>query len=189
MKQKFKNAILNSSILELTQFIKQKSISLGFTSCGISPVRELSEQSKNLESWLVNNYHAEMTYMERNKEMRINSALLLDGAKSIISFTFNYFPQELQSSNTFQIAKYAYGDDYHKVLKDKLHTVLSELKAFDSSIDGRVFTDSAPILERAWAVESGLGWIGKNSLLIVPQKGSFFFLAEIILNKELEYDK
>jgi epoxyqueuosine reductase len=179
---------LNKSISELTQFIKQKSILLGFTSCGISQIRELSEQSKNIESWLANNFHGEMTYMERNKEMRLNPALLVEGAKSIISFTFNYFPQELQPSNTFQIAKYAYGDDYHKVLKDKLHTILSELKALDSSIEGRVFTDSAPILERAWAVESGLGWIGKNSLLILPQKGSFFFLAEIILNKELEYD-
>jgi len=180
---------LSFTIYELSTYIKQQSAIHGFTSCGISKVRELNEHKSNLESWLEYDFHGEMSYMERNQEKRLNPVLLVDGVKSIISFSYNYYPDVSQSSDTFQIAKYAYGDDYHNILKDKLHVILSELKKLDSTIDGRVFTDSAPILERAWAVESGLGWIGKNSLLIIPQKGSFFFLAEIIINKELEYDK
>ena len=174
---------------QLTQFIKNRADSLGFFSCGISQVRELDEQKSTLDSWLENGYSAEMNYMQRNKEMRINPALLVDGSKSIISLTYNYFPNEQQSPENYQIAKYAYGEDYHKILKKKLHTLLKEIQELNNNIKGRAFVDSAPILERAWAVESGLGWIGKNSLLIIPKQGSYFFLCELILNIELEYDR
>ena len=173
----------------LTQYIKQQALLLGFTSCGISRVRALSEHTQNYETWLNQEFHADMNYLQRNKDKRINPALLVEGAKSIVSFTFNYFPQEKQASDEYKIAKYAYGKDYHILLKNKLHELLSNLQKLDPTITGRAFVDSAPVMERAWAVEAGLGWIGKNSLLIVPQKGSFFFLAELILTIDLDYDK
>lgn len=180
---------LENTQQQLTQFIKNRADSLGFFSCGISAVRELDEHKNTLDSWLENGYSAEMNYMQRNKEMRINPALLVEGSKSIISLTCNYFPKEQQSPENYQIAKYAYGEDYHKILKKKLHTLLKEIQNINNNIKGRAFVDSAPILERTWAVESGLGWVGKNSLLIVPKQGSYFFLCELILNIELEYDR
>lgn len=173
----------------LSKYIKTRATDLGFSSCGIALVRELSEHQRSLHSWLDKKYNAEIEYMQRNEDKRLNPVLLVDGAKSVVSFAMNYFPEQKQNPDTYQISKYAYGKDYHKVLKDKLHILLSELKQIDSSVSGRVFVDSAPVLERAWAVEAGLGWIGKNGLLIIPQKGSFFFLCEMILNVELEYDK
>jgi epoxyqueuosine reductase len=173
---------------QLSLFIKEQSSVLGFTACGIAPVRELTESKSGFESWLSNGYQGEMSYLERNKEKRYDPSLLVEGAKSVISFAFNYFPKEQQSKETYQIAKYAYGKDYHIVLKDKLHKLLKALQEIDSSINGRAFADSAPVLERAWAVESGLGWIGKHSLLILSKAGSYFFLCELIVNVALEYD-
>jgi len=180
---------LIQSSLSISTYIKTRATDLGFLCCGIAPVRKLLEHESSLHSWLDNKYNAEMEYMQRNQDKRLDPVLLVEGAKSVISFAINYFPDQKQNPDTYQISKYAYGKDYHTVLKDKLHVLLSELKQINSTISGRVFVDSAPVLERAWAVEAGLGWIGKNGLLIIPQKGSFFFLCEMIVNIELEYDK
>ena len=179
---------MEKSELQLSLFIKQQASALGFTSCGISAVRELTEQKNGFELWLTKGYQGEMSYLERNKEKRYDPSLLVEGAKSVICLAFNYYPKEKQNSESYQIAKYAYGKDYHIVLKEKLLLLLKALQTIDPSITGRAFADSAPILERAWAVESGLGWIGKHSLLILPKAGSYFFLCELIVNVALEYD-
>ena len=173
-----------------TEFIKTEAKKLGFSGCGISKARFLSEEAKNFEKWLSNGYQGSMSYLEKNIDKRLNPTLLVPGSKSVISLAFNYFPpKKLIDNNNFIISKYAYGKDYHKVLKKKLKKLFFLMREKIGNIEGRVFVDSAPIHERAWAKLSGLGWIGKNSLLINKNQGSFFFLAEIICDLELEYDE
>ena len=172
-----------------TEFIKLKAKELGFMSCGISKSGFLSHEANRFESWLKNNYHGKMSYMERNFDKRLDTTKLVENSKSVISLTYNYYPKKvLKSDSTFKISKYAHGKDYHLVLKKKLKQLLKIMKDKFGSFEGRVFVDSAPILERAWAKKSGLGWIGKNTNLINKQSGSFFFLAEIIVDLELNYD-
>jgi len=171
-----------------TQLIKEEALRLGFTSIGISKADFLEEESPKLENWLKAGYQGNMYYLENNFDKRLDPRLLVEGSKSVISLSYNYYPQQLQNSNTYKIAKYAYGQDYHHVVKDKLRTLLEFINATIGAVNGRAFTDSAPIMERAWATKSGLGWQGKNSLLLQKNKGSFFFLAELIIDLDLDYD-
>lgn len=174
---------------KLTKFIKQRSSQEGFQFCGISKADYLEEEAPRLEKWLAQNMHGEMAYMANHFDKRLDPRKLVDGAKSVISLIYNYFPQEdLANDGDNKIAKYAYGKDYHHVLKPKLKTILQGITDEVGDVSARVFTDSAPVHERAWAAKSGLGWIGKNSLLINRSMGSFYFLAEIIVDVELEYD-
>ena len=151
-------------------------------SCGISKSGFLNEEAERFENWLNNNYHGTMSYMERNFDKRLDTTKLVEGSKSVISLLYNYYPKKKQNPNSYKISKYAYGIDYHYVIKDKLKNFVSILKEKIGDINGRVFVDSAPILERAWAKKSGLGWIGKNTNLISKKTGSFFFIAEIIID-------
>ena len=172
-----------------TDLIKRKALELGFSSCGISKARFLSEEEEKFEKWLSNGYHGTMSYLEKNIDKRLDPRILVPESKSIISLTYNYYPpKKLINKNNFIISKYAYGRDYHKVLKKKLKKLFNNMKEKIGNIEGRVFVDSAPVHERAWAKLSGLGWIGKNSLLINKDVGSYFFIAEIICDLELEYD-
>ena len=172
-----------------SQLIKKLAKEIGFASCGISKARFLKEEEKNFENWLKQGNQGTMSYLERNFDKRLNPQKLVPGSKSVISLTFNYFPpRKSLKKNSFIISKYAYGKDYHFVIKKKLKTLFSLIKEKIGNIEGRVFVDSAPIHERAWAKISGLGWIGKNSLLLNKKMGSYFFLAEIICDLELEYD-
>lgn len=171
-----------------TNKVKQIASQLGFDACGISKAEFLVEEAPKLEQWLKNNYHGEMYYMENHFDKRLDPSLLVPGAKSVISLMYNYFPSDNQVEDSYKVSKYAYGEDYHHVIKDKLYDMVEILQNDFGAFNARVFTDSAPIMERTWAQRSGLGWLGKNSLLISKGKGSFFFLAEIILDLELEYD-
>jgi epoxyqueuosine reductase len=174
----------------LTTFIKEQATIIGFDSCGISKAVFLEEEAPRLENWLNLNRHGKMSYMENHFDKRLNPTLLVDDAKSVISLMYNYYTEEKQEDNESpKISKYAYGEDYHFVVKDKLKTLLSKIIEKTGDISARVFVDSAPVMDKAWAKKSGLGWIGKNSNLIHPKKGSFFFLAEIILDAELVYDQ
>lgn len=173
----------------ISQWIKTRASELGFFACGISPAEFLEADDVRLRHWLSLGYQGEMGYLERNHDLRTDPRELLPGAKSVISFLFNYYPAENPSSeNNYKISKYAYGKDYHIVLKNKLKQLVAELRVKTGDMQARAFTDSAPILERAWAEKAGLGWIGKNTCLINPTAGSFVFLAEIITDLELEYD-
>ena len=171
-----------------TFFIKQEAFKLGFDQCGIAKADFLADEAPKLEAWLKNNYHGEMRYMQNHFDKRLDPRLLVEGAKSFISLTYNYYPKKRQNQNTYKIAKYAYGEDYHFVIKDKLKTLLQKIQQKMGDVNGRVFVDSAPVLERAWAKKAGLGWTGKHSLLITPQKGSFYFLAQLIIDIPLDYD-
>ncbi|WP_196885557.1 tRNA epoxyqueuosine(34) reductase QueG [Aureivirga sp. CE67] len=171
-----------------SKLIKQEAERLGFTACGIAKATFLEEEAVNLETWLKNGYHGEMKYMENHFDKRLDPRLLVEGSKSVISLVYNYFPKEQQNSDTFKIAKYAYGQDYHHVIKDKLRQLMQFMNDEIGEINGRAFTDSAPIMERSWVKKAGLGWTGKHSLLIQKKAGSFFFLAELIVDVELEYD-
>ena len=169
-----------------TYLVKQIASQMGFSFCGISEANYLEEEAPKLEEWLRRNYQGKMSYLENHFEKRLDPRKLVPGAKSVISLIYNYFPEKDQATRDgFKVAKYAYGKDYHFVIKDKLKDFFEKLKNQIGEIDGRVFVDSAPVHERAWAVKSGLGWIGKNSLLLNKEMGSFFFLAEIILDLEL----
>ena len=175
--------------MNYSQLIKQKAEKFGFQSCGISKAGFLEEEAPRLEHWLKNNYHGEMKYMENHFDKRLNPTLLVDGAKSVISLSYNYFPKvKIDEINNFKISKYAYGEDYHEVIKDILKNMVAELQEEIGEFGFRVFVDSAPVLEKAWARKSGLGWVGKNANLITKKHGSFYFLAEIICDLELEYD-
>lgn len=178
---------MNSKYNE-TQLIKTEALRLGFLSCGIAKAEFLEEEAPRLEQWLKNGFHGKMQYMENHFDKRLDPTKLVAGAKSVISLQYNYFPKEIQNQNTYKISKYAYGEDYHHIIKGKLYELLNFIQENIGDVSGRAFIDSAPVLERAWAKKSGLGWIGKHSLLITKQKGSFYFLAEIILDLELEYD-
>ena len=178
----------HSNIDSLTIDIKTRAKTLGFMSCGISKAGFLEEEAPKLEYWLNKNMNGEMSYMERNFDMRLDPTKIVEGAKSVISLTYNYYTEKTYKDSNFKISKYAYGDDYHFVIKNKLKHLFEYIKEKTGDINGRVFVDSAPVLERAWAKKSGLGWIGKNTNLISKKNGSFFFLCEIILDLELEYD-
>ena len=175
--------------MNYSQLIKQKAEKFGFQSCGISKAEFLEEEAPRLEAWLNKGYHGEMKYMENHFDKRLNPTLLVDGAKSVISLSYNYFPKvKIDEINNFKISKYAYGEDYHEVIKDILKEMVTELQEEIGEFGFRVFVDSAPVLEKAWARKSGLGWVGKNANLITKKHGSFYFLAEIICDLELEYD-
>lgn len=174
---------------QLTNFIRQVAIALGFMQVSFAKAVEMTEEARNLEGWLNKNYQGKMSYLENHFDKRIDPRKLVEGAKSVISLSFNYFPAKTQTDPSApKLAKYAYGEDYHFVLKEKLNKLLGLIKEKTGDINGRCFVDSAPVLERDWAKRSGLGWIGKNTMLISPQKGSYFFLAELILDLELVYD-
>lgn len=175
--------------MNYSQLIKQKAEKFGFQSCGISKAEFLEEEAPRLEAWLNKGYHGEMKYMENHFDKRLNPTLLVDGAKSVISLSYNYFPKvKIDEINNFKISKYAYGEDYHEVIKDILKEMVAEIQEEIGEFGFRVFVDSAPVLEKAWARKSGLGWVGKNANLITKKHGSFYFLAEIICDLELEYD-
>ncbi|MGB0886835.1 MAG: tRNA epoxyqueuosine(34) reductase QueG [Vicingaceae bacterium] len=171
-----------------TQQIKAEAQRLGFSFCGISKAGFLAEEAPRLEAWLKNKMHGEMHYMANHFDKRLDPTLLVEDSKSVISLLFNYYPEEKQREDTFKVSKYAYGEDYHFVIKDKLKDIVHLINDEIGEVTSRVFVDSAPVLDRAWAKKSGLGWIGKNGMLINKQQGSFFFLAEIILDLELDYD-
>ena len=183
-----KQRILNQK-QQYSNFIKIQAKRLGFLECGIAKADFLEEEAPRLEKWLQNGYHGEMHYMENHFDKRLDPRLLVDGAKSVISLSYNYFPSEVQEEGSYKISKYAYGQDYHHIIKGKLRELLQLINDEIGEVSGRCFVDSAPVLERAWAQKSGLGWNGKHSLLIQKQQGSFFFLAELIIDLELEYDK
>jgi len=171
-----------------SNLIKSKALAFGFQSCGISKADFLEEEASRLEQWLKNNFHGEMRYMENHFDKRLDPRLLVEGSKSVISLSYNYFPEELQNNSDFKLAKYAYGEDYHDVIKDKLRVLVAELQDEIGEFAFRVFVDSAPVLEKAWAKKSGIGWVGKNSNLITKKSGSFYFLAEIICDLDLIED-
>jgi epoxyqueuosine reductase len=168
--------------------VKEIANELGFDFCGISKAEQLDEDAINLEKWLTKGYHGKMKWMENHFEKRVDPAKLVEDSKSVISLLLNYAPVENLDQQNIKIAKYAYGMDYHFVIKDKLKTFLALINERIGEVGGRVFVDSAPVLDRAWAAKSGLGWIGKNSMLITKQKGSFYFIAELILDLELVSD-
>ena len=174
---------------ELSSMIKEISSDLGFELCGISESKLLSSHEIRLRDWIAKGQHADMEYMARNLDKRLDPSLLVDGARSVITVAINYYQEKSTLNDSPDFSIYAYGEDYHKIVKDKLYTLMEEIKKHRSDVVGRVFVDSAPVLERAWAVESGLGWIGKNSMLINRKSGSFIFLGTIITNLDLEYDK
>ncbi len=172
-----------------TQFIKSTAAALGFSFCGISKAEFLKDEAPKLEEWLKRGYQGKMGYLENHFDKRLDPIRLVPGARSVISLMCNYYPkQDLGAHSKLKIAKYAYGEDYHFVVKDKLKTLVDKIRETVGDINGRAFVDSAPVMERAWAAKSGLGWIGKNSLLLNKKAGSFFFLAELIIDLELDYD-
>ena len=176
-------------ITERTRFIKSTAQKLGFSFCGISKAEFLGEEAPRLEAWLNKGYQGKMGYLENYFEKRLDPTLLVPGAKSVVSLLYNYYPEEdLSAGQEFKVAKYAYGEDYHFVMKEKLRFFMDEIQNAVGQVQGRAFVDSAPVMERAWAKKSGLGWIGKNSLLLNRESGSFFFLAELIVDLELEFD-
>jgi epoxyqueuosine reductase len=172
-----------------TGFIKRKAAAHGFSFCGIAKAEFLKDEAPRLEEWLKRRYQGSMHYLENYFDKRLDPSLLVPGAKSVISLLYNYFPsRDLAKEGEYKIAKYAYGEDYHVVIKDKLKIFLQEIQAEVGEIHGRAFVDSAPVMERAWAKKSGAGWIGKNSLLLNREMGSFFFIAELIIDLPLQYD-
>ncbi len=171
-----------------TALIKSEAKRLGFLSCGISKSGFLEEEAPRLEQWLNQNQHGQMAYMENHFDKRLNPNLLVDDAKSVVSLLLNYYPSESQIDGTYKISKYAYGQDYHFVIKEKLKELLHSIQENIGEVSGRAFVDSAPVLDKAWAAKSGLGWMGKNSNLITKSVGSFYFIAELIIDLELDYD-
>lgn len=171
-----------------TTFIKSEAKRLGFLSCGVSKAQFLEEEAPRLEAWLRQNRHGEMGYMENHFDKRLDPTKLVPGAKSVISLLLNYYPSETQREDSYKISKYAYGTDYHFVIKDKLKQLMHTIQAEIGDVHGRAFVDSAPVMDKAWAAKSGLGWIGKHSNLLTQRVGSFYFIAELIVDLELEYD-
>lgn len=175
---------------KISQQLKSKALELGFLSVGISKVEFLEQEAKHLENWLSNNYNGKMAYMANHFDKRLDPSKLVDDAKSVISVLVNYYPEEdLFDGKELKISKYAYGQDYHQVIRKKLNELIDFIREQYGDINARCFTDSAPVLDKAWAERAGLGWIGKNANLISTKKGSFFFIGEIILDLELEYDQ
>lgn len=178
-----------SSKSKNTTLIKQKAAELGFFFCGISKAEFLEEEAKHLETWLKRTYNGKMGYMENHFDKRLDPRLLVEDSKSVVSLLMNYYTEEQQLDKTApKLSKYAFGEDYHFVIKDKLTELFLFIQTEIGEVNGRVFVDSAPVMDKAWAKKAGLGWIGKNSNLINPKNGSFFFIAELILDLDLEYD-
>ncbi|MEO9258271.1 MAG: tRNA epoxyqueuosine(34) reductase QueG [Crocinitomicaceae bacterium] len=172
-----------------TQLVKNKAQELGFFFCGISKATFLEDEAPRLENYLKNQYNGKMAYLENHFDKRLDPRLLVEGAKSVVSLGFNYFPEkELPSESGIKISKYAYGEDYHFIIKDKLFEFMNYLQEEIGEVNGRVFVDSAPVLDKAWAKRAGMGWVGKHTLLISKEHGSFFFIAELILDLELNTD-
>ncbi|HLT50452.1 MAG TPA: tRNA epoxyqueuosine(34) reductase QueG [Arenibacter sp.] len=171
-----------------TQLIKEEAKRLGFLSCGISKAEFLEEEAPRLEKWLNNNMNGEMQYMENHFDKRLDPTKLVEGSRSVISLLLNYYPEEKQVADSYKLSKYAYGQDYHHIIKSKLKALQEFIAEKIGEVNGRAFVDSAPVLDKAWAAKSGLGWIGKHSNLLTQQVGSFYFIAELIVDLELEYD-
>jgi epoxyqueuosine reductase len=173
-----------------SDFIKIKAKALGFDFCGIAKADFLEDEAKLLDTWLKNNYHGKMAYMANHFDKRLDPRLLVEGAKSVITVILNYYPDQKLSENDedIKISKYAYGKDYHFVIKEKLKELFEAMKAEIGDIEGRVFVDSAPVMDKAWAKKTGVGWMGKHTNIINREIGSFFFIAEIICDLELVYD-
>ena len=171
-----------------TAYIKAEAKRLGFLSCGISKAGFLEEEAPRLEQWLTKNMQGEMHYMENHFDKRLDPTRLVPGAKSVVSLLLNYYPDQKQETGSYKISKYAYGTDYHFVIKDKLKTLLHNIQENIGDVQGRVFVDSAPVLDKAWAVKSGLGWMGKHSNVLTQKVGSFYFIAELIIDLDLDYD-
>ncbi|HSB94045.1 MAG TPA: tRNA epoxyqueuosine(34) reductase QueG [Flavitalea sp.] len=174
--------------INATTSIKQYAFELGFEYCGIVPAMPLDDDARRLETWLNKGMHGTMQYMENYFDMRVDPTKLVPGAKSVITLLMNYFPSEKQAEGIPKVAKYAYGNDYHEVIRGKLKILLQRIHDNIGQVGGRGFVDSAPVLERSWAQRSGLGWIGKNGNLINKNSGSFFFIATLIVDLELDYD-
>lgn len=177
-----------STVEKNTNLIKSLAANYGFDYCGIAKARLLDDDARRLESWLGKGLHGSMQYMENHFDLRIDPSRLVPGAKSVITLLLNYFPEKIQSEDAPKISKYAFGNDYHEVIRSKLKLFLGEITEKIGEVHGRGFVDSAPVLERAWAHKAGIGWIGKNGNLISKQSGSFFFIATLIVDLELEYD-
>ena len=172
-----------------TKLIKDKAFEMGFSFVGIAKAEFMEQEAKHLEMWLNQNNHGKMQYMENYFDKRVDPTKLVEGSKSVVSLVYNYFPENFQQdTNAPKIARYAYGKDYHFVVKHKLKDLLEFINETIGEVHGRCFVDSAPVLERDWAKRAGNGWVGKNTLLIHPKQGSYFFLAELIIDLELEYD-
>ena len=172
-----------------TILVKQLAAELGFNFCGIAKATKLDDDARRLESWLNKGMHGSMHYMERYFDMRIDPTKLVPGARSVITLLLNYFPNEKQHNDDLKISKYAYGKDYHEVIREKLNKYIENIKAEIGDLHGRGFVDSAPVLERTWAQRSGLGWVAKNGNLINKQMGSFFFIATLITDLDLAPDE
>lgn len=179
---------MQNILTQHTTLVKQTSASLGFDYCGIAQAVKLDEDARRLEKWLSQGMHGQMHYMENYFDLRTDPTHLVPGAKSVITLLKNYYPEERQRSDAPKISKYAYGKDYHEIIRAKLHEFLSILRQEIGEIQGRGFVDSAPVLEKSWASRSGLGWVGKNGIFITKQNGSFFFIATLITDLPLLYD-
>jgi epoxyqueuosine reductase len=173
---------------KIATLIKAEAARLGFMECRIAKAVRLDDDARRLEAWLNNGFQGTMQYMERHFDLRVDPARLVPGAKSVVTLLMNYFPEEAQQPDAPLIAKYAWGQDYHDVIREKLNELLAHIKEHIGDIQGRGFVDSAPVLERSWAVRSGLGWIGKNGNLLSKTHGSFFFIATLITDLELKPD-
>lgn len=171
-----------------TELIKTEAKRLGFLSCGVSRAAFLEEEAPRLEKWLNQNMHGGMQYMENHFDKRLDPTKLVEGSKSVISLLLNYYPEKEQNPESYKLSKYAFGTDYHFVIKDRLKSLLHFIQEEIGEVQGRAFVDSAPVLDKAWAAKSGLGWIGKHSNLLTQQVGSFYFIAELIVDLDLEYD-
>lgn len=180
---------MNNSPQILAQKLKQMALEQGFDACGISNIKALNEERKYLEMWLDKGFHGDMAYMERNMEKRVNPSILVEDALSVVSVLLNYYPEKkLSEKSHYKISKYAYGQDYHYVIKNKLQYLMDYIEREFPGTPMRMFTDSAPVLDKSWAIRAGLGWMGKHSLLINKQMGSFFFIGEIIVGLNLQAD-
>ena len=177
-----------SSKSHYTDLIKQEASRLGFLSCGVSKAEFLEEEAPRLEQWLSQNMQGDMSYMENHFDKRLDPTLLVPGARSVVSLLYNYFPEQQPDWDGFKISKYALGVDYHKVIRKKMKALVRFIEDEIGEVQGRAFVDSAPVLDKAWAAKSGLGWMGKHSNLLTKQLGSFYFIAELIIDLELEYD-
>jgi len=179
---------MSKSPAQISHVIKSKAQQFGFAFCGISEAGFLEEEAPRLEDWLNSNQHGEMAYMANHFDKRLDPRKLVDGCQTVVSLVYNYFPAEEIAVKDFKISKYAYGEDYHRVIKDKMQDLWDALKMDLGEFSGRMFVDSAPILEKVWAKKSGLGWIGKNANLIIPKQGSFYFLAELLIDLKASPD-
>ncbi len=173
---------------EITENIKEFALKLGYTNCGFSKAEELTKNKESLINAINNGYTAEMAYLQNNLEKRANPTVLIENAKTVISVLLSYYPQQIENSSDYKISAYAHGNDYHEIMHELLNKLFEKIKEEIPAVNGRTFCDSGPVFERAWAEKSGLGWIGKNNLLINPTVGSFVIIGEIIIDHELEYD-